>query len=92
MILSIAGLGMGSIGILYTLLLVGVEIAGFTFGLVFFIFSFPLSLIGLIMSNGNINAGSRSNMSSIGKKLGIVGVIIAGVMLMLAFINLGIGF
>lgn len=91
MALSIAGLSFAAIGLLYTLMFMAVEPeAGFAFGFVLSFFSLPLSIVGMVISNGCINAGSTSAMSRIGKKLGLVGLILSGVMLFFAFISLGI--
>lgn len=91
MALGIAGLSMAVLGLLYTLMFMAMEPeVGFGFGFVFSIISAPLSIVGMVISNGCINAGSTSAMSSIGKKLGLVGLILSGVMLFFAFISLGI--
>ena len=89
MVLGIAGLAMASIGLLYTLALSFDAIGGFVFGFVFSMFSTPLSLVGMIMSNGNISAGDTSSMSSIGKKLGLIGLILSVVMLLIAIGSIG---
>ncbi len=89
MVLGIAGLAMASLGLLYTFIFSEIAMGGFVFGLVFSMISTPLSLVGLIMSNGNIKAGDTSSMSSVGKKLGLIGVILSGVMLFIAFVSLG---
>lgn len=92
MILSITGLEFASIGVLYTLLGMSTKGVGFVMGIIFFSFNFPLSLIGLIMSNGAIKQGSTSKMSSVGKTLGIIGIILAGITMLLGILNLGIGY
>lgn len=91
MALGIAGLSMAALGLLYTLIFMAAEPeVGFGFGFVFSLISAPLAIVGMVISNGCINAGSTSAMSRIGKKLGLVGVILSGVMLFFAFISLGI--
>lgn len=94
MVLSIAGLAMAALGMLYTLIFMATAMAtagivAFGVGLVFFLFSLPLALVSLILSQNNLRAGSASNMSSVGKKLGIVGVALSGALLFLACISLG---
>ncbi len=85
MSLSIAGLVFLAIGSLYTL--IGLIEAGmaFAFALVFALFFLPLSIVGLCLSNKCINAGDTSAMSRVGKILGIVGIILAGVSLFIGF-------
>lgn len=51
-------------------------------------FGFPLSLVGLILSKGAVNAGSKSGMAKAGKILGLIGVILAAASLSLGFIAL----
>lgn len=89
MILGIAGVIMGSIGLLYTLLFIGLDgIMAFSFGLVFSMISAPLSLVGMILSRGCAAQGHSNGMISAGKITGMIGTICSGVMLFLAFIGL----
>ncbi len=89
MALSIAGLAFAGLGLLYTLMFLAVETeVAFAFSLVMSFFSFPLSLVGFILSKNNVNAGSTSAMSRIGKILGLIGIIASGVMLFLGFIGI----
>lgn len=91
MALSIGGLVFAVIGALYTLIfLIGAEemgIASFVFSLVFSIFSAPLSIVGLVMSNNNIACGDTSTMSQVGKRIGIAAIIVTGVMLFFGIIG-----
>lgn len=88
MALSIAGIAMAALGLLYTLMFIAIEgEMAFAFSLVMGLFSFPLSIVGFIMSKGNVNAGSTSAMSRVGKTLGLIGIILSGVMLFLGFVG-----
>lgn len=87
MALSIAGISFAGLGLLYTLMFLAVETeVAFAFSLVMSFFSFPLSIVGFILSKNNINQGSTSAMSRVGKILGLIGIILSGVMLFLGFI------
>ncbi len=89
MVLGISGLAFAAIGLLYTLIFMAVDgAAGFAFGLVFSLISFPLSLVGLIMAKKNISAGDTSAFGKVGKITGLIGVILSGVTLFLAIISL----
>ena len=83
MALSIAGAAMSSLASFYSLIfLIEEELEGIAVsGILFFFFSFPLSLVGLIFSKNYINAGGSNTFSRVGKILGIVGVILSSVML-----------
>ncbi len=83
MALSIAGIAMSSLASFYSLIfLIEEELEGVAVsGILFFFFSFPLSLVGLILSKNYINAGGTNTFSRVGKILGIVGVILSSVML-----------
>lgn len=83
MILSIAGAAMGALGMFYSFIftMMGLEdpemaIGGFVFGIVFAIFSVPLSLIGLLLSKNGTHT-----MNKVGKILGIVGLALSGAMI-----------
>lgn len=89
MALSIAGAVFLSIGALYTLIGLIEEGMAFAFALVFSLFFTPLSIVGLCLSNKCINAGDYSAFSRVGKMLGIVGIIIAGVSLFIGIAALG---
>lgn len=89
MVLSIAGIAFAGLGLLYTLMFLAVETeVAFAFSLVMSFFSFPLSIVGFILSKNNINQGSASAMSRVGKTLGLIGIILSGVMLFLGFIGI----
>ena len=82
MSLSIGGLVFAAIGNLYTFLFgtiemgIGEEIGiGFAMAIVFGMFSLPLAIVGLCMSNKSLDAGDTSVMSALGRKLGIAGII-----------------
>ena len=62
--------------------------AGFIFAMIFSMFSLPLSLVGLIMSNKCIDQGATAKPSFLGKKFGLVGVILTAASLFMGFINL----
>lgn len=89
MALSAAGLAFAFMGFLYTLIFMMVDgAAGLGMSIGFGIFSLPLSLVGLIISGNNRNAGDRTVFSKIGKILGIVGVILSGVSFLIGFAGL----
>lgn len=85
MALSITGLVFLSLGALYTLIGLVEEGLAFAMALVFALFFLPLSIVGLCLSNKCLNAGDVSAMSRVGKILGIIGIIIAGVSLFIGF-------
>lgn len=90
MALSIGGVVMASLAALVTLATLA-EDAEIAFGMSIVyggFFGFPLSLVGLILSKGAVNAGSKSSMAKVGKILGLVGVILSAVSLGLGFIGL----
>lgn len=91
MVMGIAGLALAAIGVLYTLIFAAGDVgeAALGFAFIWSMFSLPLSLVGMIMSNGNIAAGDTSAMSSVGKKLGLVGLILSGVMLFIGLVMVG---
>ncbi len=88
MALSIAGMVLAAFGFLYTMIFWDSNIEGLAFGyaLGFFFFSFPCGLVGLILSSKAKNAGDTSAMSTVGKILGLVSVILSGVTLVLGII------
>lgn len=91
MALSIAGLAMCSLSWLYSfipLIEEDLESAG-AFGFVFFFFSFPPALVGLILSKGFINDGGSNTFSRVGKILGILGVVLSSVTAFFGLIMLG---
>ena len=86
---GIGGLALAAMGVLYTLIFMfedGAAAFGASFG--FGIFSIPLSIAGMILSNKAREAGNNSAPPSVGAKLGLVGIIVSGVMLFLGFIGL----
>ena len=91
MALSIGGIVMAAIGNLYTLIgLIEPEgYLAFSFALVFGLFFSPFSIVGLCLSNKCIDAGDTSAMSRVGKILGIIGIIVAGVSLFIGIASLG---
>ena len=89
MALGIHGLAMSVLGLLYTFIYLGIGAgAGFFMGVFISGFSAPLSIIGLVMSAGCVNQGSQSGMCRAGKKTGLAGVIVTGVVLFFAFCGL----
>lgn len=92
MALSIAGISFAAINLLYvTLFLIESGETAFVFSLVMSMFSLPLSIVGLKLSASSIAEGSTSNMASVGKRLGIIGIILTGSALFLGFVGLGAG-
>ena len=92
MALSIAGISFAAINLLYVMIfLIESGEMAFVFSLVMSMFSLPLSIVGLKLSANCIAEGSTSNMSSVGKKLGIIGIILTGSALFLGFVGLGVG-
>lgn len=89
---AIGGFALGILNAFYAMILVGME-SGFGFGFAFgfSIFSLPLSLVGLIMSNKCIDQGATGKPSFLGKKFGLIGVILTAVALFFGFINLMVG-
>lgn len=59
-----------------------------TFGLIWPMFSMPLSLVGMNISRGNRNNGDSSAMSNVGKILGMIGFIISCVLPAISIITL----
>ena len=89
---GIGGLALAAIGALYTLVAM-FDDGAFAFGLSigFALFSVPLSIAGMILSNQSKEAGNESKVCTIGSIMGLVGVIGSGVMAFLGFIGLLIG-
>ena len=89
MAFGIAGFALAILGFIYTLAFWDVdEGAAFGMAIGFFMFSFPASLVGLILSSKNRNAGDDSTMSKLGKIFGLIGVILSGVSILLGIIAL----
>ncbi len=88
--LSIGGVVMAAIGFLYTAITIAVPVAGFMFGLIFSMFALPLSIVGMILSRKAIAGGFVSGATKVGKILGLIGTIAGGVVLLMAFISLGV--
>ena len=86
--LSIGGLFMACLGILYTL--IGMVETGLGFGMAvaFSLFSLPLSIVGRNLCNRSVERGNTAKPCSIGRGLGLAGIIVTGVMLLLGIINL----
>ncbi len=100
MILSIASVAMGGTGLLLTALftLAGMadqdvevmSVLGIVYGFMFLVIALPLAIIGFVMSSKAIAQGSTLTISRVGKILGIVGLILSGVLLILAIANIGL--
>ena len=89
MVLSIVGLFFAFLGFIYTAAAIDIdEEIGFAMSFAFSFFSFPLSIVGIILSKGNANLGDTSAFVKVGKILGIIGLILAGIMAFLGFICL----
>ena len=87
--LSIGGIVMAVLGILYTCLSLATdEVLAFAFSFAFGIFSLPLSIVGGILSDRSSFMGNRSAACSVGAKLRVAGIIVSAVMLFLGFISL----
>ena len=94
MILSISGTAFALLGLFMVIILLAIEtyegcIAAFIYGLVFSIIGLPCALVGLILSKKCVNAGASNGMTSAGKALGIVGIILSALLLVLAIASLG---
>ena len=89
MAVGIAGFVFAILGVLYTLIFIGLEPAtAFAFALVVGGIGMAASMVGMIMSRNNIEEGAKSTMCTVGKNLGLAGVIVAGVALFIGFIAL----
>ncbi len=87
--LSIGGLIMAIIGLLYTFIFISIEPeAGFVFSLIYGLFSLPLSIVGGMLCKNSAGMGNRSAACSAGSKLGVAGIIVSGVMLFFGLISL----
>lgn len=86
--LSIFGLFMAGLGLLYTL--AGMEEEGLAFGfsIAFGMFSFAPCIIGRILCGKSANNGNTSGACSAGSVMGLIGIIVSAVMLFFGFINL----
>ena len=89
MALGIAGLVLAAMGLLETLIFAFMEgELAFGYSIGFGIFSTPLAIVGMSMSRKNIEEGDDSAMSSVGKNLGLVGMILSFVMCFVGFVAL----
>ena len=86
--LSIGGLFMACFGILYTALGMIETGLGFGMSIAFSLFSLPLSIVGRNLCNRSVERGNTAKPCSIGRGLGLAGIIVTGVMLFLGIINL----
>lgn len=88
MALSISGFSFLILGFFYTL--IGLVEEGMAFGMAvaFSLFFLPLCIVGMALSNKCQNAGDNSAFSRVGKILGLIGIIIAGISLFIGFISL----
>lgn len=86
--LAIGGLFMVGIGILYTLF--GMIETGLAFGMsvAFGLFSMPLAIVGRNLSSKSQERGNTSAACSVGRGLGLAGIIATCGMLFLGIINL----
>ena len=90
--LSVGGVAMAGIGLLYTLIGLMSGIMAFIFSLFFGFYSIPLSLVGGVLSDKARSMGNPSSVCTIGSKLRIVGIIISVAMLFLGVIGLFVAF
>ncbi len=79
MAIAIVGFVFAVLSVLYSLLFMSME---HEVAIVFAIwvggfFAFPLSMVGFVLSKGNVNAGCTSPMAKTGKILGLIGWICA---------------
>lgn len=86
--LSIGGLFMACFGILYTALGMIETGLGFGMSIAFSLFSLPLSIVGRNLCNRSVERGNTAKPCSIGRGLGLAGIIVTGVMLFLGIVNL----
>ena len=86
--LSIGGMFMAVLGILYTALGMIETGLGFGMAVAFSLFSLPLSIVGRNLCNRSVERGNTAKPCSIGRGLGLAGIIVTGVMLFLGIINL----
>ena len=86
--LSIGGLFMACFGILYTLIGMIETGLGFGMSIAFSLFALPLSIVGRNLCNRSVKRGNTAKPCSIGRGLGLAGIIVTGVMLLLGIINL----
>lgn len=89
MILGIAGFIFAIFDALYALIGLAADgVFGFSFSIAFAVFSLPLSLVGMVMSNKGLDAGCNSAFCRLGKRFGLLGVILTAVGLFFGFIGL----
>ena len=86
--LSISGLFLAVVGLLYTLIGISMEGLGFGFSIGFSMFSLPLCIVGNSLCKKSRQAGNPSNACSVGRKLGIAGIIVSCAMLFFGLVNL----
>ena len=86
--LSIGGMFMAVFGILYTALGMIETGLGFGMAVAFSLFSLPLAIVGRVLSSRSVERGNTSSVCSVGRGLGLAGIIVTGVMLLLGIINL----
>ena len=86
--LSIGGLFMAVLGLLYTAIGMVETGLGFGMAIAFSLFSLPLAIVGRILSDRSGESGNTSKACSVGRGLGLAGIIVTGVMLFLGILNL----
>lgn len=87
---SIFGLFMAAIGLLYTFVGMATEETGmgFAFSFAFALFSLPCAIVGRMLCNNSIGMGNNATPCTVGSKLGIAGIIVTAAMLFFGFITL----
>ena len=86
--LSIGGVFMAALGLIYTMIGMIETGAGFAISLIFGMFSVPLSIVGLKLTRRSKDAGNTSGTCTAGTATGIAGIAVSGLMAFLGFINL----
>ena len=87
--LSIGGVVMAAIFLLYTIVFMGIDgETAFGASLIYGMISMPLSIVGGVLSDKGRNMGNRSAVCSVSSKLRIAGIIVTAVMLFVGLIGL----
>lgn len=86
--LSIGGVFMAVLGLLYTMIGMIETGIGFAMAIAFGMFSVPLSIVGLKLTGQSKDAGNTSGVCTAGTATGIAGIAVSGLMVFLGFINL----
>ena len=85
---SIGGLVMAVLGIIYTMLGMSLEGMGFYFSLIFGLFSTPMGFVGRSLCTKSAARGNTMSSCSVGTKIGLAAIIVSFVMIGLGLISL----